>query len=81
MEYEVIRKGKCITCGKEGEVLIATIEADSCDEVIDTPDDAIGIAIKVYLHEKFGDAGAMTESELLEEATFLKAEFVAVKVK
>ena len=68
--YEVVRQGKCITCGQEGETYLGEFEAVN-------KLDAIHKAIEVWNYDNFGESGAMKEQDIAKEKEFLHAHFVA----
>jgi hypothetical protein len=64
-------KSKLWNCYRNGK-LISTVEAETNTE-------AIIIAKEIYISDKFGIDGALSESELIEESKFLDAIFTAKK--
>lgn len=74
MNFEIKRIGKCIECQQDTVTYIGEFEADTEQEAIDR-------AIADWLHERFGEAGALREDEIVKEEKFLNAKFIASEVK
>jgi hypothetical protein len=73
MLYNIVRNGKCLSCGQLSSMFIAEAEAKNSEEAID-------IAKSHWINEKYGDAGSLREEEIREEDEFLQGDFVAEKV-
>ena len=72
--YEVVRNGKCMTCGNVSVIFLGEYEAENSVEAVDK-------ALDRWSYDKFGQGGALTESEILEEDSFLEGNFETKIVK
>lgn len=71
--YKVFRIGKCVKCGQNVREGLGEFEAEIEEEAIDK-------AIAEWSFDNFGQAGALRENDLTEEALFLNAEFIAEEI-
>ena len=68
--YVVYRIGKCITCGNKTCETLGNYEALNAEE-------AKSKAVDNWMHEYFGQSGALQENEITDENIFLSGEFIA----
>jgi hypothetical protein len=66
------REGDCVHCGHFVKEQIGYVEAKNQEE-------AIQLAQERWLHENYGQGGAIGENDRIEEEKFLDAKFVAIE--
>jgi hypothetical protein len=74
MNYEVKRMGKCIECGQDTTTYLGEFEGI-------TEQEAINKAIKNWIYEQFGEAGALKDNDIMKEERFLNAMFSSKQMK
>ena len=72
--FEVLRIGKCYTCGHKTQIWLGEFDTE-------TEKDAINKAIENWDYENFGQAGALRERDERKNEEFLDAKFIAKEIR